>query len=374
MGPVEIVAIVAALAVAVAVVVALMRGERTRAELAERMGRLSDVTERLEGAQAQLSGRLQQTQSGVNERLDALTKRVGDGLNQQTEKTGETLRMLHERLAVIDAAQKNITDLSSQVVGLQEILANKQARGAFGDVQLRDLVTNALPPAAYAFQVTLSNGTRADCLLKLPNPPGPIVIDAKFPLDGYAALRDATDEAERAVAARTFSADVLKHVRDIADKYIIDGETAESALMFLPSEAVYAELHAGFRNVIEESFRRRVWIVSPTTLWATLTTVRAVLKDVEMREQAGRIQVEVRHLLADVQRLGTRVDNLRRHFQQADKDIGDIQTSTGRITRRAERIEDVRLAENDDADGLEAPPNVSQLVDASLTQSRQIPA
>jgi DNA recombination protein RmuC len=233
---------------------------------------------------------LQQTQSGLNDRLDGLSKRLGEGLAEQTEKTGQTLKDLQSRLAVIDRAQQNITDLSQQVVGLQDILSNKQARGAFGEIQLQDIMTGALPPSAFALQVTLGNGARADCLLHLPNPPGAIAIDAKFPLESYQALREAKDEAALAQARRTFSADVMKHVRDIAEKYIIPGETAESALMFLPSEAVYAELHANFRNVIEDSFRRRVWIRLATTLMATLNTVRAVLKDARMREQAGVIQ------------------------------------------------------------------------------------
>jgi len=350
------VAAVAAVAVAiVAVVAAVVLSTRGRAEAAAQMARFGDVAEQLTGRQAELAGRLEQTQTGVNERLDSLAKRLGDGLAQQTEKTGETLRVLHERLAVIDAAQQNITELSTQMVGLQDILSNKQARGAFGEVQLQDLVTGVLPPSAYMFQATLGNRNRADCLLKLPNPPGAIVIDAKFPLESYAALRDADDDATRVQAARAFSADVLNHVRAIAEKYVIPGETAESALMFLPSEAVYAELHANFRNVIEESYRRRVWIVSPTTLWATLNTVRAVLKDARMREQAGVIQVEVRAMAEDVGRLDDRVGKLQRHFDQATEDVRQIRISTEKIARRADRIDDIELGE-DAVDDLPAAP------------------
>jgi len=340
------VAALAAVAVAVAaVVLAVVSGTRGRAETAAQMARFGEVAEQLAGRQAELAGRLEQAQTGVNERLDSLAKRLGDGLAQQTEKTGETLRVLHERLAVIDAAQQNITELSTQMVGLQDILSNKQARGAFGEVQLQDLVTGVLPPSAYMFQATLSNRNRADCLLKLPNPPGAIVIDAKFPLESYATLRDAEDDATRVQAVRAFSADVLGHVRSIAEKYVIPGETAESALMFLPSEAVYAELHANFRNVIEESYRRRVWIVSPTTLWATLNTVRAVLKDARMREQAGVIQVEVRAMAEDVGRLDDRVGKLQRHFDQATEDVRQIRISTEKIARRADRIDDIELGE-----------------------------
>ena len=315
----------------------------------------SGQLEKLREMQAELSGRMQQSQSAVNERLEALAKRLGDGLAEQTDKTGETLKTLHERLAVIDSAQKNLTDLSEQVVGLQDILSNKQARGAFGEVQLHDLVSAALPPQAYEFQVTLSNRSRVDCLLKLPNPPGAIAIDAKFPLESYNALCESKDDAAKVQASRAFSADVITHVKAIQEKYIIPGETAESALMFLPSESVYAELHAHFRNVIEESYKRRVWIVSPTTLMATLNTVRAVLKDARMREQAGVIQVEVMKLLTDVGRLDKRVSNLRQHFNLAGKDIDDISTSAVKIVSRGEKIETVQLGDDTPVDEL-APP------------------
>jgi len=351
-----LIALLAAVAL-VAVVILSLRGERSRAGAAADMARLAETAEKLSAAQSELAGRMQQAQTGMDQRLDALTKRLGDGLSQQTEKTGETLKGIHERLAVIDAAQKNITTLSEQVVGLQDILSNKQARGAFGEIQLQDLVSAVLPPSAYTWQATLGNNKVADCLILLPNPPGSIAIDAKFPLESYQALRDATDNTARTKAGRAFSADVLGHVRDIADKYIIAGETAESALMFLPSEAVYAELHANFRAVIEESFRKRVWIVSPTTLWATLNTVRAILKDVRMREQAGLIQIEVQKMLDDLGRLDTRVGNLQRHFDQAARDIGDIRTSTDKVTRRGTRIEEMQLGDEQPAEALELPPD-----------------
>ncbi len=316
-------------------------------EVTEKLGaNQAALSERLGTNQGVLADRLQQTQTTMTQQLEALHKRLGDGLTQQTEKTGETLKTLHERLAVIDVAQKNITDLSQQMVGLQDILSNKQARGAFGEIQLNDLVTAILPPSAYKTQATLSNGKRADCLLLLPQPPGPIVIDAKFPLDSFQSLRSAEDETSKVQASRAFSADVRKHINDIADKYILPGETAESALMFLPSEAVYAELHANFRNVIEDSFKRKVWIVSPTTLMATLNTVRAVLKDARMKEQAGVIQAEVMRLIEDVTRLDKRVGNLRSHFSQADKDIGEIETSARKIISRGEKIEAVQLGDD----------------------------
>jgi DNA recombination protein RmuC len=283
----------------------------------------------------------------MHERLDAVSKRVGDSIEQSREKTGESLEKLKERLTVIDEAQKNITDLSGQMVGLQEILSNKQARGAFGEVQLNDLVSSILPPNAYEFQATMENGKRADCLIKLPNPPGSIVVDAKFPLESYHRLHAENTDAEKRKAQSQFKADILKHVKDISEKYIINGVTAESALMFLPSEAVYAELHSNFGDVVEKSYRAKVWIVSPTTLMATLNTVRAVLKDARMREQAGIIQKHVTTLIDDVERLDDRVYALRKHFGQAEKDIDLISTSSRKITSRVDVIEKIQMEEEE---------------------------
>ncbi len=331
--------------------------------LGELAGRLAQMAETQAASQAMLAERMQAQEralaKAMDDRLAEVTRRVGEGLTVSAEKTAATLHDLRERLAVIDAAQQNLTALSTQVVGLQDILSNKQARGAFGEVQMHDIVTAALPSDAYAFQASLSNGRRADCLLLLPNPPGPIVIDAKFPLDGYQALRDCGDDAARKVAQRRFADDVLKHIKDISSRYIIAGETAESALMFLPSEAVYAELHASFRSVIEESYRHRVWIVSPTTLMATLNTVRAVLKDVQMRKQAGRIQKEVGSLLEDVVRLDDRLKKLFTHIGQAQADVGLVQTSMSKITSRAEKIEAVQLGAPEGADLGLAPPEAA---------------
>ncbi|MCR6629691.1 MAG: DNA recombination protein RmuC [Magnetospirillum sp.] len=309
-------------------------------------GRLSQLAESQAAAQAQLAERLQAQERAlsraVEERLSALAKRVDDGLQQSAQRQSTSLHELRERLAVIDAAQKNITELSAQVVSLQDILSNKQARGAFGEIQLNDIVSSMLPPSAYKFQAPLGDGRRVDCLLDLPNPPGAIAIDAKFPLESFHALRNARDDAERTAAGRAFATAILKHVRDIAEKYIVPGETAESALMFLPSEAIYAELHANFPDVVEKSFRAKVWIVSPTTLMATLNTVRAVLKDARMREQAGLIQKEVRTLLDDIGRLDDRVAALDKHFGQAAEDIRQIRISTDKVVKRADRIEAVQ--------------------------------
>ncbi|MEO1056832.1 MAG: DNA recombination protein RmuC, partial [Actinomycetota bacterium] len=256
---------------------------------------------------------------------------------------------MKQRLTVIDTAQKNITELSTQVVGLQDILANKQARGQFGEIQLNDLVTQTLPPSAYQFQAPIGENRRVDCLLTLPNPPGPIAIDAKFPLESFEALRQAGSKEEKTVARRAFGAAVRVHIKAIKERYIVPGETADCALLFLPSEAVYAELHAELREVVEDSYRARVWIVSPTTLMATLNTVRAVLKDVRMREQAHLIQDEVRKLLDDIGRLDDRVGALEKHFDQAERDIKQIRISTDKIAKTGGRIEDLEVEEVEDS-------------------------
>jgi len=336
--------VAAALIVAVAVVVARRGGGSDVAALGER---LAQLTELHAAAQAQLAQQLQAQEraltKSLDERLAHTTNRVNETLEKTSHSQKTTLDELKERLVRIDAAQKNISELSSQMVGLQDILSNKQARGAFGEVQLHDLVSKVLPPGSYDFQATLGNGRRADCLLKLPNPPGPIVIDAKFPLESYRALHAAQSEDERKVAARAFAGDVMKHVSDIAERYLVPGETADAALMFLPSEAVYAELHANFADTVDKSYRARVFIVSPTTLWATLNTVRAVLKDVRMKEAAGLIQREVMTLITDVARLDDRVGKLQRHFDQAGDDMRQVRISADKITKRGERIQELEI-------------------------------
>lgn len=326
---------------------AALMSEKLMAAQAELAGRLSQLAESQVAAQARLAQQMQaqerQLSKSVGERLADVTRRVGESLEKSSTQATQSLTELKERLAVIDAAQKNITELSTQVVGLQDILSNKQARGAFGEVQLENLVQAVLPPNAYQFQAQIGDGRRVDCLLILPNPPGPIGIDAKFPLEGYRALQNAADDAARNVARKALGASVLKHVRDIRDRYIVPGETADSALMFLPSEAIYAELHANLGDVVEQSYREKVWIVSPTTLMATLNTVRAVLKDARMREQAHIIQREVQLLGTDVGRLDERVEKLQTHFNQAGEDIRQIRISTDKVTKRAGRIEELQL-------------------------------
>ena len=338
---------------------ALVESRRSASEMADQLavsqaelaGRLAQLSESQATHQARLAEMMQTQEREVSrkleERLADLGRRFGEGMEKSRTHQQATLGELKERLAVIDAAQKNITELSSQVVGLQDILANKQARGAFGEVQLADLVRSILPPNAYAFQAPLGDNRRVDCLLSLPNPPGSIAIDAKFPLESYHALAAAKDDIARAQARKALASDVQKHVRDIAEKYIIPGETAESAFLFLPSEAVYAELHANLPQVVEQSWRARVWIVSPTTLMATLTTIRAVLKDAQMREQAHVIQKEVGTLLGDVDRLDSRVGKLETHFRQAEDDMRQIRISTDKITKRGGRIQEIEVGDNE---------------------------
>ena len=367
MTPLLIVIVVVLAGLAGSVVLLLLKHRRGGTEQAEVIAEVTRLASLARDGQASLEGRLQTMNESADAARSAMTQRLHEqelklnrtlehGLQSGTNKTLETMGRLEKRLAVIDKAQDNITQLSNQMVGLQDILSNKQARGAFGEIQLNDLVQQILPPSAYKFQAQLSNGRRADCLLDLPHPPGPIVIDAKFPLESYNALRNATDDAGRLAATRGFRDSIKKHVNDIAARYILPGETAEAALMFVPSEAVYAELHANVREAVEASYKARVFIVSPTTLWATLNTVRAVLKDVQMREQAGVIQKEVGALLTDVGRLDKRVGKLQQHFDQGAEDIRQIRISTEKVTKRAERIETVELEEPvQPTDGLDGP-------------------
>lgn len=357
---------VVAVLVALGALAIVLRAERTRATAEAKTAEIAQGATALGETQSEIMVRLKALAESqtvaqsdltrtLNERLDAVSKRMGERLESTAVKTAEGLGDLKKHLNVIDAAQKNIEELAGQVVGLQDILSNKQARGAFGEIQLNDIVRNVLPPSAYEMQATLSNGKRADCLIKLPNPPGAIAIDAKFPLESYHALRNADDDTARTQAGRQFRADILRHVTEISAKYVVPGETAESALMFLPSEAVYAELHANFTEVVEKSYRLRVWIVSPTTLMATLNTVRAVLKDARMREQAGVIQKEVLTMLDNVRRLDGRVGKLQKHFDQASDDMRQVRISTEKIALHGEKIEEVQL----DSGGAEKPGKVA---------------
>ncbi len=302
-------------------------------------------------AQGEIAGQFKQTvtaqaelQRTLAERIDALNKRLGDSLTESATKTTATLTSIGERLTVIDQAQKNITTLSDRVVSLQDILSDKQSRGAWGQERMEDIVRDQLPPDLFAFQATLSNGMSPDCLIRIPGMAAAIVIDAKFPLEAFEALKAAPTDAERKAAAAQMRNDVQKHVTDIAKKYLIPGEVQTPALMFVPSESIYAELHASFPEIMQRARRLQVVIVSPHILWLAVNTIRTLMRDAKMREQAGLIQKEVGELLQDVKRLAERVGDLRKHFETTSKDIGQIEISAKRIASRADRIEAVELS------------------------------
>ena len=323
--------------------------EQEMSLLVKQLQALSDGQERLSGGLHHVSEANAKAQTNMlalmEQRLAQVQQQLSENMHGSARRTAQSLGDLQQRLATIDKAQENITKLSGDVLSLQDILSNKQTRGAFGEIQLHDIVIKALPQDSFTMQATLSNGRRADCIIHLPNPPGPIAIDSKFPLEAYEAMRRASTEADLAEAARQFRTALRKHIKDISEKYIIEGETADGALMFLPSEAVYAEIHANFPDLVRESFAARVWIVSPTTCMATLNTMRAILKDARMRAQAGSIRRELGLLYQDVDRLGTRVENLDRHFGQAAKDLSEIKISSEKAGRRARRLDNFDFEE-----------------------------
>jgi len=329
---------------------------RMSGPMMHQMGQLGQTVQHLSDGQHQLAGGLQHVSEAqaaaqshmiqmMEKRLSDVSLAMSENLQGSARRTAHSLGELQQRLETIDKAQANIEKLSGNVLSLQDILSNKQTRGAFGEIQLNDIVSKALPKDSYTLQATLSNGRRADCLIHLPNPPGPIVVDSKFPLEAYEALRRADTQWELNEAAKMMRTSVKKHISDISDKYILEGETADGALMFLPSEAVYAELHANFPELVREGFDKKVWIVSPTTCMATLHTMRAILKDARMREQAGAIRKELSLLSGDVERLGQRVGNLDRHFGQASKDLEEIKISAEKAGKRANRLDNFDFEE-----------------------------
>jgi DNA recombination protein RmuC len=317
---------------------AMRRASELEYRLAEMAGSLRQFADQSQGAQAHLTRTL-------DERLDLVSQRIGLGLTDQTERTSQSLKHLYERLAVIDSAQKNLTALSSEMVTLKDILANKQARGAYGQGRMEAIIRDGLHSNAYSFQSTLSNGTRPDCLIKLPDSELRLVIDAKFPLEAFNALKLAKGEADRRAAETRLRSDVLKHVKDISEKYLIAGETHETAVMFLPSESVYADLYEHFEDVIQKAHRVRVIVASPNILMLLVQTMQAIFKDAAMREQAGLIKVEVTRLLEDVTRLKERVGDLQKHFGAASGDLEKLGVSADKIVKRGVRIESLDLAE-----------------------------
>ena len=323
---------------------------------AERQREMDDKMAELNRASAELAGRMQTVaevlgsrQSDlarlVTERLDNVQHRVGQGLEQAARAQGENLGKLNERLAVIDAAQTRLNGLAQEVVGLKDILANKQARGAYGQGRMEAIVRDGLPPSSYDFQWTLSSRTRPDCVIRLPGDDRLLAVDAKFPLEGFTAFREARSDEDRARAAQRVKGDLLKHVKDISEKYLIPGETQDLAVLFVPSEAVYADLAEHFEEVVQKAHRARVIIVSPSLLMMAIQVMQAIVRDARVREQAHIIQDEVRKLADDVRRLRDRVGKLDTHFRQAQDDVTAITTSTDKIAKRGDRIDQMDFAQ-----------------------------
>lgn len=335
--------------------------ELTKAQ-AELQGRMGSIAEVFGARQAELT-------RAISERLDGMSTRLGHSITEQTKSTHDNLAKLQERLAVIDTAQNNIQSLAGQVVQLQHILSNKQTRGAFGQSRMEAIIADGLPHTAYEFQATLSNGSRPDCLVKMPNGAPSLVIDAKFPLEAWNAIRAASEseggpEARRA-AESAFRRDVDVHIKAIADKYLITGETQDTSFMFVPSESIFAEIHEHFEALVQKAHRARVVIVSPSLLMLSIQVIQAVLKDARMREQAHLIQAEVVRLMQDVSRLDDRVRKLQGHFLQANKDVEMILTSAEKVTKRGTRIEALELGS---AEGEKADADKPALADKASTE------
>ncbi len=328
---------------------------RQHEALAKGLERLSrQLRETLAESREVLDKRVEKLTQTTDARLKEISGQVEQRLAQGFEKTTETFTKVLEHLSRIDEAQKKITELSGNVVSLQEVLADKRARGAFGEVQLAALVRDLMPEGSFALQHTLSNGTRVDCMLFLPEPTGKVPIDAKFPLESYQRMTDPdAGDSEREQARRRFRQDVRKHIHDIASKYLVPGETAEGAVLFLPSESIFAEIHAHFPDLVEEARRERVWLVSPTTLMAVLTTARAVLKDVATRKQVHVIKEELGKLAKNFERFQKRMDNLKRHIGQAHRDVEEVHISARKISSGFQKIEAVEL---------ERPPAETELL------------
>jgi DNA recombination protein RmuC len=316
---------------------------------AERAREFDDKVAEMNRLQAELTGRMQTmaeifgTRQGdlvrhMGERLDALRTQVGQGIETSGLRTNESLGKLNERLAVIDAAQKNLTDLTSEVVGLRDVLANKQSRGAYGQGRMESIVKDGMPAGFYVFQPTLSNRTKPDCMVTLPGDSRGLVIDAKFPLEGFTAFRGAKDDDARRIAGQRVRQDIGVHLKDIAEKYLIPGETQDMALMFVPSESIYADLHEHFDDLIQRSHRARLVIVSPSLLALAIQVMQSLVRDARMRDEAQVIQSEVGKLLNDVRLLGERVEKLDTHFRQAVGDVEAIKTSSEKVVKRGDRI------------------------------------
>lgn len=305
----------------------------------EAAGRVHEMGQALAGRQAEMA-------RAVNERLDSVTHRVGQSMEQTTRNTMDSLRALHERLGIIDNAHKNLTDLTTQVTTLRDVLANKQARGAFGQARMEAIVQDGLPKGSFAFQHTLTNNKRPDCVVFLPDQ-RPLCIDAKFPLEAVTALREAKNDDEKKFASQRLRQDVMKHVSDIADKYLVPGETQDTALMFVPSESVYAEIHDGFDDVVQKAYRAHVVLVSPSLLMLAIQVMQQILKDARMRDAADQIRTEVMNMMTDIERLRDRVSKLGGHFDQVNEDVRQVLISVTKIGKRAARIEELDFEKTD---------------------------
>jgi len=354
-------ALAALAALTVVAVRALRRRDRQSADqqMIELARLQAETTVRIEGMRDMLAGRQAELHRAVNERLDSVSHHLNQSMTTTRQHTVESLQKLNERLAVIDTAQKNITDLASQVTSLQGVLANKQSRGAFGQGRMELIVQDGLPKGCYQFQLTLSNKSRPDCAIFLPDQ-RPLVIDAKFPLEAISAFREAKSDEERKLAASRVRQDLARHVGDIADKYLIPGETQDLALMFVPSESVYAELHDGFDDIVQKAYRSKVVIVSPSLLMLAIHVVQQIQRDARMREAADKIHAEVGHLMDDIERLHERVLNLQKHFGQANEDVRQILVSAEKVEKRAARIKEVEF------DGEDAPTADPVVIPAPL--------
>jgi len=389
-GHIAWVAGAAMLLLLICTVVVMVRASRSRAlaaaEAAERARETEERMREVSRTQAELYGRLgtmaeifgsrqAELTKALSERLDGMSNRLGTSITEQTKATHENLTKLQERLAVIDTAQNNIQTLAGQVVQLQQILANKQTRGAFGQARMEAIVADGLPSNAYEFQATLSNGSRPDCLIKMPNGAPPLVIDAKFPLEAWNAIKAAAEGEggtdARRVAEAAFRRDIEVHIKAISEKYLLNGETQELAFMFVPSESIFAEIHENFEALVQRAHRARVVIVSPSLLMLSIQVIQSVLKDARMREQAHLIQSEVSKLMVDVSRLDDRVRKLQGHFFSAQKDVDLIITSADKITKRGSRIEALELgptasAKDDGPEERELEPSVPPLGSGQL--------
>jgi DNA recombination protein RmuC len=342
------------------IAVGVWRAGKARAgELAETEERARIAEERMADilkAQAEMHGRMQtmaeifgsrqsEMTQAIRERLDGMTSRIGQTMTDQTRATHENLAKLQERLAVIDTAQSNIRALAGEVVTLQSILSNKQTRGAFGQARMETIVADGLPAGAFEFQPTLSNSTRPDCLILMPNGSPSLAIDAKFPLEAYNALRAAEHPDDKRAAEAQFRRDMDVHIKDISSKYLIQGETQDTAFLFVPAESIFAEIHEKFEGIVQKAHRARVVIVSPSLLMLSIQVIQSVLKDARMREQAHLIQGEVSRLMDDISRVDERVRKLAGHFAMAQKDVEDVLISTGKVTKRGQKIEALEFGE-----------------------------